>query len=82
MAFLASSAAGSWSWRAPQRSRAGFIAALLLLAVPNYYGQMFLGHSLRGRDGLVDLPMVRIIPLLPRPKWSLVAKLGVAIAAL
>src|SRR5260221_8272145 len=61
--------------------RAGFIAALLLLAIPNYYGQMF--------NNPKDIPfavgmvwsiyyMVRIIPLLPRPKWSLVAKLGVA----
>jgi hypothetical protein len=61
--------------------RAGFIAALLLLAIPNYYGQMF--------NNPKDIPfavgmvwsiyyMVRIVPLLPRPKWSLVAKLGVA----
>src|SRR5439155_13234445 len=62
--------------------RAGFIAALLLLAIPNYYGQMF--------NNPKDIPfavgmvwaiyyMVRVIPLLPRPKWSLVAKLGVAV---
>jgi hypothetical protein len=61
--------------------RAGFIAALFLLATPNYYGQMF--------NNPKDIPfavgmvwsiyyMVRIIPLLPRPKWSLVVKLGVA----
>ncbi len=61
--------------------RAGFIAALLLLAIPNYYGQMF--------NNPKDIPfavgmvwaiyyMIRIIPLLPRPKWSLVVKLGVA----
>lgn len=61
--------------------RAGFLAILLLLAIPNYYGQMF--------NNPKDIPfavgmvwsiyyMVRIIPQLPRPKWSLVAKLGVA----
>jgi hypothetical protein len=61
--------------------RAGFIAALLLLAIPNYYGQMF--------NNPKDIPfavgmvwsiyyMVRIIPALPRPEWSLVVKLGVA----
>src|SRR3954454_14795777 len=62
-------------------ARAGFVAALLLLAIPNYYGQMF--------NNPKDIPfavgmvwsiyyMVRIIPLLPRPKWALVVKLGVA----
>jgi len=74
--------AGCWKLaRSLGGPRAGFIAALLLLAVPNYYGQMF--------NNPKDIPfavgmvwsiyyMVRIIPLLPRPKWSLVAKLGVA----
>jgi len=74
--------AGSWKLaRSLGGPRAGFIAALLLLAIPNYYGQMF--------NNPKDIPfavgmvwsiyyMVRIIPLLPRPKWSLVAKLGVA----
>jgi asparagine N-glycosylation enzyme membrane subunit Stt3 len=73
---------GSWKLgRSLGGPRAGFIAALLLLAIPNYYGQMF--------NNPKDIPfavgmvwaiyyMVRIVPLLPRPKWSLVAKLGVA----
>jgi hypothetical protein len=61
--------------------RAGFIAALFLVVTPNYYGQMF--------NNPKDIPfavgmvwsiyyMVRILPLLPQPKWSLVVKLGVA----
>ncbi len=61
--------------------RAGFIAALFLLTIPNYYGQMF--------NNPKDIPfavgmvwsiyyLVRIIPALPRPKWPLVVKLGVA----
>src|SRR5262249_37115152 len=61
--------------------RAGFIAALLLLAIPNYYGQMF--------NNPKDIPfavgmvwsvyyLVRMIPVLPRPKWSVVVKFGVA----
>ena len=74
--------AGGWKLaRSLGGPRAGFIAALLLLAIPNYYGQMF--------NNPKDIPfavgmvwsiyyMVRIIPLLPQPKWSLVAKLGVA----
>jgi dolichyl-phosphate-mannose-protein mannosyltransferase len=73
---------GTWKLgRALGGPRAGFIAALLLLAIPNYYGQMF--------NNPKDIPfavgmvwsiyyMVRIVPQLPRPKWSLVAKLGVA----
>jgi hypothetical protein len=74
--------AGSWKLaRSLGGPRAGFIAAVLLLAIPNYYGQMF--------NNPKDIPfavgmvwsiyyMVRIIPLLPQPKWSLVAKLGIA----
>src|SRR5260370_9600909 len=74
--------AGSWKLaRSLGGPRAGFIAALLLLAIPNYVGQMF--------NNSKDIPfavgmvwsiyyMVRIVLLLPRPKWSLVAKLGVA----
>ena len=61
--------------------RAGFVAALFLLATPNYYGQMF--------NNPKDIPfavgmvwsiyyMVRIIPALPRPKLWLVVKLGIA----
>lgn len=62
-------------------ARAGFLAALLLLAIPNWYGQSF--------NNPKDIPfatamawsayyLVRIIPLLPRPPLPLVAKLGVA----
>src|SRR5216683_1198621 len=74
--------AGSWKLaRSLGGPRAGFIAALLLLAIPNYYGQMF--------NNPKDIPfavgmvwaiyyMVRIVPQLPCPKWSILAKLGVA----
>jgi hypothetical protein len=74
--------AGCWKLaRILAGPRAGFFAAVLLLSIPNYYGQMF--------NNPKDIPfavgmvwsiyyMVRIIPLLPRPKWSLVVKLGVA----
>jgi len=62
--------------------RAGFFSALLLLTIPNYYGQMF--------NNPKDIPfavagiwsiyyMARIVPTLPRPSWSLVFKLGVVI---
>ena len=62
--------------------RAGFVAALLLLLIPNYYGQMF--------NNPKDIPfaagciwatyyLVRIVPFLPRPPLRLVVKLGVAI---
>jgi hypothetical protein len=73
---------GTWNLsRSLGGARAGFIAALLLMMIPNYYGQMF--------NNPKDIPfavgmvwsiyyMVRIIPLLPRPKWALVVKLGVA----
>src|SRR5690349_18141978 len=61
--------------------RAGLIAALFLLLTPNYYGQMF--------NNPKDIPfavgmvwaiyyMASITPELPRPRWSLVAKLGLA----
>jgi hypothetical protein len=61
--------------------RAGFLAALMLLAIPNYYGQMY--------NNPKDIPfavgmlwsvyyIVRMIPALPRPKWPLVAKFGIA----
>src|SRR5690349_8276603 len=74
---------GTWKLgRALGGPRAGFIAALLLLLTPNYYGQMF--------NNPKDIPfavasvwatyyMVRIVPVLPAPRWSLLAKLGVAI---
>jgi hypothetical protein len=62
--------------------RAGFLAALFLLLIPNYYGQMF--------NNPKDIPfaagciwatyyLVRIIPQLPRPQLRTVVKLGVAI---
>ncbi len=62
--------------------RAGFFSALLLLTIPNYYGQMF--------NNPKDIPfavagiwsiyyMARIVPELPRPRWSLVFKLGFVI---
>jgi hypothetical protein len=62
--------------------RAGFISALLLLTIPNYYGQMF--------NNPKDIPfavagiwsvyyMARIVAVLPRPPWSLIVKLGVVI---
>ncbi len=61
--------------------RAGFLAALFLALIPNYYGQMF--------NNPKDIPfaagavwalyyIVAIIPTLPRPRWQLVAKLGLA----
>ena len=61
--------------------RVGFLAALFLVLTPNYYGQMF--------NNPKDVPfavgmvwalnyIVRIIPELPRPAWSSVAKLGLA----
>jgi hypothetical protein len=64
--------------------RAGFLAALLLLLIPNYYGLMF--------NDPKDIPfaagciwatyyLVRIVPFLPRPPGRLVVKLGVAIGA-
>ena len=62
--------------------RTGCAAALLLLLIPNYYGQMF--------NNPKDIPfaagsiwalyyLVRIVPFLPRPKPLLVVKLGTAI---
>jgi hypothetical protein len=62
--------------------RAGFLAALLLVTIPNYYGQMY--------NNPKDIPfavgtiwalyyMCRIIPALPRPPWAVVLKLGIAI---
>jgi Dolichyl-phosphate-mannose-protein mannosyltransferase len=61
--------------------RAGFAAALLLLLIPNYYGQMF--------NNPKDIPfavgfvwatyyLVRLVPALPRPPLRLVVKLAVA----
>jgi hypothetical protein len=61
--------------------RTGFIAALFLACMPNYYGQMF--------NNPKDIPfavgiawasyyMVRLVPELPRPHWAVVVKLGIA----
>ena len=62
--------------------RAGFIASLLLISTPNYYGQMF--------NNPKDIPfavgiawstyyMIRIVTTLPRPPLRTLAKLGAAI---
>jgi hypothetical protein len=73
---------GTWKLgRCLAGPRAGFIAALFLLLTPNYYGQMF--------NNPKDIPfavgmvwaiyyMARIVPELPRPRWALVAKVGLA----
>jgi Dolichyl-phosphate-mannose-protein mannosyltransferase len=75
--------AGCWKLgRALGGRRAGFIALMLLLLTPNYYGQMF--------NNPKDIPFAaggvwalyysaRILPRLPRPPLRLVLKLGVAI---
>ena len=68
--------------RALAGPRAGFLAALFLALTPNYYGQMF--------NNPKDVPfaagmiwavyyLVRSAPELPRPRWSTVAKLGLAV---
>jgi Dolichyl-phosphate-mannose-protein mannosyltransferase len=68
--------------RAVAGPRAGFIAALFLMLIPNYYGQMF--------NNPKDIPfavgfvwatyyMVQLIPTLPRPPLRLLAKLGTVI---
>ncbi len=74
--------AGAWKLgRAMGGPRAGFLAMLFLVLTPNYYGQMF--------NNPKDIPfaaagvwsayyIVRMLPALPRPKWRLVVKLGVA----
>jgi len=67
--------------RALAGPRAGFLAALFLALTPNYYGQMF--------NNPKDVPfaagmvwalyfIVRVAPELPRPRWSLLVKLGLA----
>jgi Dolichyl-phosphate-mannose-protein mannosyltransferase len=63
-------------------ARVGFLAALLLLLTPNYYGQMF--------NNPKDIPfavgvvwatyyMVRIVPLLPRPPLRPLIKFGAVV---
>ncbi|HTW54429.1 MAG TPA: glycosyltransferase family 39 protein [Stellaceae bacterium] len=76
---------GSWKLgRCLGGPRAGFLAALLLLLIPNYYGLMF--------NDPKDVPfavgciwatyyLVRVIPFLPHPPRRLVIKLGFAIGA-
>jgi hypothetical protein len=73
---------GVWKLgRALAGPRAGFLAALFLALTPNYYGQMF--------NNPKDVPfaagmvwglyyLVRAAPELPRPRRSLVLKLGLA----
>jgi hypothetical protein len=62
--------------------RAGFCAAALLLLTPNYYGHMF--------NNPKDIPfaaatiwslyyLALLLPALPRPRWSLILRLGAAI---
>lgn len=75
--------AGCWRLgRALGGERAGLLALLLLLLTPNYYGQMF--------NNPKDIPfavggvwatyyMVRLLPALPAPPFSLVVKLGMVI---
>ena len=75
--------AGCWKLgRALGGPRAGFIALLFLLLIPNYYGQMF--------NNPKDIPfaaggvwsiyyIVRVVRSLPQPPLNLVIKLGVAI---
>jgi hypothetical protein len=61
--------------------RAGFIAALFLVLTPNYYGQMFNNpKDVPFAAGMVWAMyyLVRLIPALPRPSFSLVARFGVA----
>ncbi|HVM78961.1 MAG TPA: glycosyltransferase family 39 protein [Stellaceae bacterium] len=74
---------GVWKLgRALAGPRAGFFAALFLLLTPNYYGQMF--------NNPKDIPfaagmvwglyyLVLLLPELPRPRWSLLLRLGIAI---
>src|SRR6516165_160339 len=62
--------------------RAGFIATLLLILTPNYYGQMFNNpKDIPFAVGMVwsTYYMVRIVPTLPRPDFATLAKLGTAI---
>jgi hypothetical protein len=61
--------------------RVGLLAALMLALTPNFYGQMF--------NNPKDVPfagamvwslyyMAAILPELPRPRWSLVLRFGIA----
>jgi len=74
---------GCWKLgRALGGPRAGFLAALFLLLIPNYYGQMYnnpkdIPFAVAGTWSLYY--MVRATPLLPRVPLRLVAKLAVSI---
>ena len=62
--------------------RAGFIATLLLVSIPNFYGQMFNNpKDIPFAVGIVwsTYYMIRIVPTLPRPPLRTLAKLGAAI---
>jgi hypothetical protein len=62
--------------------RAGFIASLLLISTPNYYGQMFNNpKDIPFAVGIVwsSYYLIRIVPTLPRPPWGTLVKLGAAI---
>ena len=76
---------GCWKLaRTVAGARAGFIATLLLILTPNYYGQMFNNpKDIPFAAGVVwaTYYMVRVIPTLPRPPPRLVAKLGAVIGA-
>jgi hypothetical protein len=74
-------AIGTWKLgRSLGGPRAGFLAALFLLLTPNYYGQMFNNpKDIPFAVGIVwaTYYLVRLVPELPRPHWSLVVKFGV-----
>ncbi|HYM02266.1 MAG TPA: glycosyltransferase family 39 protein [Stellaceae bacterium] len=73
---------GTWKLaRTLAGPRAGLLAALFLTLTPNYYGQMF--------NNPKDIPfaaamawsiyyLLRIVPELPRPRWALLVKFGIA----
>ena len=68
--------------RALAGPRAGFIASLLLISTPNYYGQMFNNpKDIPFAVGIVwsTYYMIRIVPMLPRPPLRTLLKLGAAI---
>jgi 4-amino-4-deoxy-L-arabinose transferase-like glycosyltransferase len=73
---------GVWKLgRALAGPRAGFLAALFLLLTPNYYGQMFNNpKDVPFAVGMVwaTYYLIRILPELPRPRGSLIAKLAFA----
>ena len=61
--------------------RAGFIASLLMVSTPNYYGQMFNNpKDIPFAVGIVwsTYYLIRIVPTLPRPPLGVLAKLGAA----